>query len=838
MHPEVLVLKFLDAVDRDLASGGMRSLEAYLQLFPGHPGLVRSEYDRIAGADPVPEDLPSGSEIGGRYRVLESLGHGGFGEVYLAEDAKMARRVAVKVLSGLRAFSEEWRARLVREAEATSRFVDDGLCPVFDVGFQDGTPFLVMPWIPGRSLDRVLAASAARGEGPVQLGRKGGLLARRDEFLSLIERVARTLHAAHVAGIVHRDVKPANIMVRHDGRPVVIDFGLAWMQTDDESTSRSSGLGTPAYSAPEVLTEGRVPPTPSLDLWSLGVVLFEGLMLRRPFTARAGMSLERSILEEPTPRLFAALGRDLQAVVEKALARKAEHRYQSMAHFADDLGRARRGEPVVARAAGPMRRLHAWVRIRPRQFGFGVAALGLAFTSVTVGASWWVRNRERAVVVRAVDSLAASMDQLVRDTAKLERSGLAMQHRAIEAERLLTAVRELRAGIGASDDLDRALSGVLIAAGGLNLQLGDAARGAAEVAEAAALLTRLVAAEGATDDDRASLAHAIVLVGDGHAHQGDHAQALEKYSDAFAIDEALRQERPTDPTRVSNVAYGHLRIGYMQELLGHLEDGLRRGQEAVRHLRVALRLNPSNPARVSHIAEGLGVVAKLMQRLRRPQEETAACLDELLTMLQRQAEQFPLDSTVWQNLSGALGLAVDCSDDQEERLRLVAAQVAAAARVGQLEPNAPFKLAVVASAWRHQAEVHAAAGDLTKACDVANHAAKASREWLDHNPHEPTLLRVTAANLVGRIKTLLLADQELAAAAATQELMELVQSEWVHGTTPAAMAELGRILIDPGLGRFGEPQRLLLLLDAVRGEEGTLEPALRDLEREANKLLR
>ncbi|MCA8950158.1 MAG: serine/threonine protein kinase, partial [Planctomycetes bacterium] len=360
MHADSVVLKFLDAVDADLAAGVLRNVEDYVATFPGHDGLIRAEYARLRGCGAA----STSARIGDRYDVIESLGRGGFGEVFLAEDSVLKRRVAIKLLSGMRALSKEWRMRLVREAEATNRIDDSVICPVHDVAFENGCPYLVMPWIAGKSLDRHLAAAAASGEGPIALSNAGTHRQRRDETLLLVERLARGLQTAHAAGVVHRDVKPANVIVRPDGRPVLIDFGIAWLASGEDVT-RSLALGTPAYSPPEVLRGGLVAPDPRLDIWSLGVVLFECLTLRRPFVARPDASLERTLLDEPLPQLGRAFGRDLQAVLETALARRSNDRYATMSAFADDLERVRRGEPVGVRAAGPLRRLWGWARARP-----------------------------------------------------------------------------------------------------------------------------------------------------------------------------------------------------------------------------------------------------------------------------------------------------------------------------------------------------------------------------------------------------------------------------------------------------------------------------------------
>ena len=278
----------LDALDAVAARIGAayraRGFVLSQAAIPEHAERIRDEYLRLAGGGP-----DRGARcLGGRYRLAESLGRGSFGEVFLAQDSKMRRRVAIKVLDEFRALSAEWRERLIREAEATHRIGDDGSCTVYDVGFEGNVPFLVMPWIQGQSLDRIFSTSAALGRSPVWI--RDGLAPSEilPAFLGLIEKVARTLHAAHEGGVIHRDIKPANILVRPDGRPVLIDFGLAWPDETEARATRSATFGTPAYSAPEVRAGELERPDPRVDVWSLGVVLYEGLVGERAFSVAAG----------------------------------------------------------------------------------------------------------------------------------------------------------------------------------------------------------------------------------------------------------------------------------------------------------------------------------------------------------------------------------------------------------------------------------------------------------------------------------------------------------------------------------------------------------------------
>ncbi|MCB0203105.1 MAG: serine/threonine protein kinase, partial [Anaerolineae bacterium] len=164
----------------------------------------------------------------------------------------------------------------------------------------------------------------------------------RRQLLVMVEKIARALHAAHELGIVHRDVKPGNVIVTPNGEPVVLDFGLATALDGDDSSLTRSGelLGTPAYMAPEQLRAGEPRVDRRVDVWALGVILFELLAGRRPFAAPTRVALVRRIVEEEAPALglvVRGLPRDLEVIVQVALARERDRRYATAEDLADDI---------------------------------------------------------------------------------------------------------------------------------------------------------------------------------------------------------------------------------------------------------------------------------------------------------------------------------------------------------------------------------------------------------------------------------------------------------------------------------------------------------------------
>jgi len=213
----------------------------------------------------------------GPYRLVRELGRGGQAIVWLAEDSRIGRQVALKMLPHLGPGGEEALRRFRREAEVAARLEHPGICSVFEAEIDHGTPYIAMRYVAGETLARRLAVARDAQAAPPDRG------ALRDLAL-LFEKAARALHAAHEAGIVHRDVKPANLMITPEGEPVVLDFGLA---REDDASAPALSLtgevsGTPAYMSPEQMT-GRSRPDRRTDVWSLGIALYEAATLAHPF---------------------------------------------------------------------------------------------------------------------------------------------------------------------------------------------------------------------------------------------------------------------------------------------------------------------------------------------------------------------------------------------------------------------------------------------------------------------------------------------------------------------------------------------------------------------------
>ena len=356
------------------------------------------------------------------YRILDKLGAGGMGEVYRAHDEQLDREVAIKVLPSTSFEDPVARARLLQEARAAAALNHPNICTVHEVGEADGQTYIAMELVDGQALSERLKA------GPLKV----------DQVVRYGLQLADALAHAHERGVVHRDLKSANIIVRPDGRVKVLDFGLAKRLTATELTAavtRDVGsltqpgtvMGTVAYMAPEQL-RGEPAQTPS-DLWALGVVLQEMTTGERPFTGQTGFELSASILgKAPTP-LPSDVPRPLRTVIGRCLEKDPSHRYLVGSEVYAALealheGRPLSDEPVSAEAptvvvplsghpetAAPSGRSDtiSVTLSRRRAVGLGVAA-AVALVSGLMTWQFWPEPDPRSVAVLSFENVLADED--------------------------------------------------------------------------------------------------------------------------------------------------------------------------------------------------------------------------------------------------------------------------------------------------------------------------------------------------------------------------------------------------------------------------------------------
>jgi serine/threonine protein kinase/tetratricopeptide (TPR) repeat protein len=316
-------------------------------------------------------NLPDQNWRLGNYEILEEIGRGGMGVIYRARQRHSRRIVAVKRVLSYHSDSRETLARFRREAQAAASLDHPNILPIYEVSeSEDGLPFFSMKFAPGGTLQQV--APALRTE-PRQC-------------VALVAKIARAVQYAHGHGILHRDLKPGNILLDGRGEPLVSDFGLAkWLDTTSDLTRTLTIFGTPGYIAPEQASSAAAELKPTADIYSLGAILFDLLAGRPPFLGAHALSVIRQAAELPAPKLRSLskiADRDLETICSRCLEREPSARYHSAHDLAEDLERWLEGRPIIARPVSSAVRFWRWSRRNPALAGsIGICAT-LAFVAV------------------------------------------------------------------------------------------------------------------------------------------------------------------------------------------------------------------------------------------------------------------------------------------------------------------------------------------------------------------------------------------------------------------------------------------------------------------------
>jgi hypothetical protein len=365
-----------------------RAVERLLEAHPHAGGFLEKPAlapPTVAGSAEAPTLGPSADPAGipsvgtkvryfGDYELLDEIARGGMGRVFRARQVSLSRTVALKViLSGQFASPQEIQ-RFHREAEAAANLDHPNIVPIYEVGEVAGQHYFSMKLI----------------EGPSLASRVSDFVRDPRATARLLAKVARAVHEAHQHAVLHRDLKPHNILLDAQGEPYVADFGLA-KHVDGRGTQTHSGLivGTPSYMAPEQ-ARAEKSLTVAVDVYSLGAILYELLTGRSPFGAASDLETLLQVLErEPVmPRTVKpGVDQDLEAICLKCLEKDPRKRYVSALAFAEDLGRWLAGQPIEARSINPARRIIKWVKRNPQGTTI-LALLALWYFNVRLPWHW------------------------------------------------------------------------------------------------------------------------------------------------------------------------------------------------------------------------------------------------------------------------------------------------------------------------------------------------------------------------------------------------------------------------------------------------------------------
>lgn len=511
----------------------------------------------------------------GDFRIIRELGRGGMGVVFEAVQESLGRRVALKVLSAHAQLDSDRRQRFIREAKAAARLHHTNIVPIFGVGEQDGLPYYVMQLIPGRGLHRLVAgwkqACHAETRSPAyapsnstidivphepaaQTGPRietgpdsspatdGGPLYGDWRFAAEIGiQIADALQYAHDQGVLHRDVKPANLLLDDRGLVWVADFGLAKLVDHNGLTATGHILGTLQYLAPECL-HGEA--DPRSDVYGLGATLYEIITLSPPYDGDSPARLIKQIAdsEPPAPRVLnPAIPRDLETIILKALAREPERRYASPALLAHDLRAFLEDRPILARRETWVGRGWRWCRRNP-------AVAALSFTTVA------------ALLLATVFGWVGYVRTDAALAAEAERRWESDQARASAEHASARLEQNLRLSL-------EAFESVFEAAGGADRRMiigprpgttpperpGPPGGFAGETAERASVLEAVLdfydrfAEQNDTNSRlRFEAAKAHRRVGEVHLLFGRQEKAVASFRRAAALLEGLRAESPDD----------------------------------------------------------------------------------------------------------------------------------------------------------------------------------------------------------------------------------------------------------------------------------------------------
>jgi len=340
------------------------------------------------------KDLIKESIFAGRYKIIEELGRGGMGVVYKAEDTKLKRRVALKFLPAELTHIPDVKDRFMREAQAAAALDHPNICTVYEFDEAEGKSFISMAYIEGQNLRKRTES------GPLEL----------DEALKIATQVAGGLEEAHKRGIIHRDIKSANIMVTEKGQAKIMDFGLARTTGGSLLTKEGTTMGTIAYMSPEQARGEEV--DHRTDIWSLGVVLYEMFSGQLPFKGKHDQSVVYSILNEkpkPVTDLCSEIPMPIAQVVSKALEKNPDERYQQVEELLDDLKSISAGivpEEIKAR-------LRKAKRLRRKKAFLYAGAAGLVIIAAVIGLSLFTGPAEAidSIAVLPLENLTGDVEQ-------------------------------------------------------------------------------------------------------------------------------------------------------------------------------------------------------------------------------------------------------------------------------------------------------------------------------------------------------------------------------------------------------------------------------------------
>jgi serine/threonine protein kinase/tetratricopeptide (TPR) repeat protein len=643
--PRQELLNILERYMADLERGAAPSEEALLAAHADLADELRPYLESLRLLDGATRDmrLPRAGSDGergegagarqiGEYRIVREIGRGGMGIVYEAHQKSLNRRVALKILPFAAVLDQRQIARFRNEAQAAAQLHHPNIVPVFAVGQEQGVNYYAMQYIDGQSLEQAIrelranqqrqAANSTKGGGggggstTTLLVRPGGALPSNQSLdhgdifqtvARLGKQAAEALHHAHEHGIVHRDVKPSNLLIDGDGKLWVTDFGLARIQTDNGVTLTGDVIGTLRYMSPEQangsgLVDART------DVYSLGLTLYELITQTQAHPGDDRQTLIRQIInEEPiAPRkINSAVPIELETIVLGAMARARDERYLTAQALADDLGRFLEGKPTLARRPSAIDRLSKWSRRHRSLVAVAAAALVLLSVVSAVGMVMLVREQRRTSTALAESELHAAEAQKNYEQSEryfhkalsvVDQFGVRLSDRLVEIpgaepvrrDLLLDTLRyyhQFALDAKSNPALRRETALAHFRSAAIAARLGAVDEAIKEYKSAQQLFSELVKADAEATDSRAQLALAHNNLGLIYASRADAEGSRQEYIRAIEIQKALVRSDADNPTFAGQLSESEANLGLLLDQAGDASGAAQALEAAIKVLR-------------------------------------------------------------------------------------------------------------------------------------------------------------------------------------------------------------------------------------------------------------
>ncbi len=590
----------------------------------------------IANMPPAPAVAGLPFDRVGEYDILDKIGHGGMGLVLKARSRRLKRIVALKLIKVGQLAEEQEVARFMVEARAAAHLEHPNIVGVYDVGEHAGSPFFTMEYVEGQSLHKLIS------ERPLQPQRAA----------IIIRKLALAVDYAHNAGILHRDLKPQNILLDKYEEPKITDFGLATnAQENSQLTATGTVLGTPSYMPPEQARGKHEEMGKWSDVYSLGATLYETLVGRPPFTAATlGETLQQVMTVDPVSprRLNPAIPRDVETICLKCLEKSPARRYQTAGELAEELQRFLEDRPILARPTATWEKVIRWCRRNPAWAGsiaIVSVALMVSFVGLWVGRNQALEGERKATAAlhEADETNQAAMKMVDQLLVRISEETLFNQPgmQPITADiygKALKEYEQLLPKLEKNQRLPIDIAMVRFQMGFVTKNLGKPKEALSLMETAAESLDKLYQADPQNIQLLEELSKMKTQIGTLHFEQQRFPEAAGPLQDASTLRRLLVELKPRDIVAGQLLANSEMNLGLLEESLGHSPMALEQYQAAQRRRNGLLQREPANVGVQRDLAKGfdnLGVFFLSQRKLVEAETAAGQARDVFLLLTQR-----------------------------------------------------------------------------------------------------------------------------------------------------------------------------------------------------------